>query len=165
MASGQEEENKETTPIRDNAINKEEMDSDKNWNKKSKDFEGKMTSSLPEKEHFPKLKKSFYVMGTTFLLLCFISVIVYKEDMLHQGTITNDVNERTREIQHSRKPRGSETLNLLTENITDDSVEITGNICMGYGTKCCIELHFIYDTDIILHAIAGPKTKFTQCTQ
>ncbi|KAM4028285.1 uncharacterized protein ACNLHF_023702 isoform 5-T5 [Anomaloglossus baeobatrachus] len=137
----------------------EEMDSDKNWNKEPKDCEGKMTSSLLEKEHLPKLKTSFYVMGSTFLLLCFISVIVY---MLHQGTIANDVNERTREIQHSRRPRGSDTWNLLTENITDDSVEITGNICMGYGTKCCIELHFIHDTDIILHAIAGPKTRFTQ---
>ncbi|KAM4029108.1 uncharacterized protein ACNLHF_024255 isoform 2-T2 [Anomaloglossus baeobatrachus] len=76
-------------------LNQEEMDSYKNWNKETKDFEGKMTSSLLEKEHFPKLKTSFYVMGSTFLLLCFISVIVY---MLHQGTITNDVNERTREI-------------------------------------------------------------------
>ncbi|XP_075188466.1 uncharacterized protein LOC142268113, partial [Anomaloglossus baeobatrachus] len=135
------------------------MDSYTNWNKELKDCEGKMTSSLLEKEHLPKLKTSFYVMGSTFLLLCFIFIIVY---MLHQGTIVNDVNERTREIQHSRRPRGSETRNLLTENITDNSVEITGNICMGYGTKCCIELHFIHDTDIILHAIAGPKTRFTQ---
>ncbi|KAM4037474.1 uncharacterized protein ACNLHF_016073 [Anomaloglossus baeobatrachus] len=135
------------------------MDSYTNWNKELKDCEGKMTSSLLEKEHLPKLKTSFYVMGSTFLLLCFIFVIVY---MLHQGTIANDVSEQTREIQHSRRPRGSDTRNLLTENITDNSVEITGNICMGYGTKCCIELHFIHDTDIILHAIAGPKTRFTQ---
>ncbi|KAM4045824.1 relaxin receptor 2 isoform 1-T2 [Anomaloglossus baeobatrachus] len=135
------------------------MDSYTNWNKEPKDCEGKMTSSLLQKEHLPKLKTSFYVMGSTFLLLCFIFVIVY---MLHQGTIANDVNEQTREIQHSRRPRGSDTRNLLTENITDNSVEITGNICMGYGTKCCIELHFIHDTDIILHAIAGPKTRFTQ---
>ncbi|KAM4025861.1 uncharacterized protein ACNLHF_026290 [Anomaloglossus baeobatrachus] len=135
------------------------MDSYTNWNKEPKDCEGKMTSSLLEKEHLPKLKTSFYVMGSTFLLLCFIFVIVY---MLHQGTIANDVNEQTREIQHSRRPRGSDTRNLLTEDITDNSVEITGNICMGYGTKCCIELHFIHDTDIILHAIAGPKTRFTQ---
>ncbi|KAM4045458.1 uncharacterized protein ACNLHF_009299 [Anomaloglossus baeobatrachus] len=111
---------------------KEEMVSYTNWNKELKDCEGKMTSSLLEKEHLPKLKTSFYVMGSTFLLLCFIFVIVY---MLHQGTIVNDVNEQTREIQHSRRPRGSDTRNLLTEDITDNSVEITGNICMGYGTK------------------------------
>ncbi|KAM4029784.1 uncharacterized protein ACNLHF_022340 [Anomaloglossus baeobatrachus] len=146
-------------PFKDKHHILEEMVSYTNWNKEPKDCEGKMTSSLLEKEHLPKLKTSFYVMGSTFLLLCFIFVIVY---MLHQGTIVNDVNEQTREIQHSRRPRGSDTRNLLTEDITDNSVEITGNICMGYGTKCCIELHFIHDTDIILHAIAGPKTRFTQ---
>ncbi|CAJ0966850.1 unnamed protein product, partial [Ranitomeya imitator] len=83
-------------------------------------------------------------------------------ETLHRGTNTSEVNEHFKRTLHSRKPRGSSLQNLIDEDILDNSVDITGNICMGYGAKCCIELHFIHDTDIILHATTGPKTRFIQ---
>ncbi|CAJ0965986.1 unnamed protein product [Ranitomeya imitator] len=86
----------------------------------------------------------------------------YSEDILHHGTNTSEVNEPFKRTLHSRKPRGSSLQSLIDEDIPDNSVDITGNICMGYGVKCCIELHFIHDTNITLHAITGPKTGFIQ---
>ncbi|XP_069587049.1 uncharacterized protein [Ranitomeya imitator] len=137
------------------------MDSNKSWNTKHHDLDGReSTPILQEKTTFPK--KSYYLMGITFLLLCTISTVIYAEDILHRGTNISEVNESFERTLHSRKPRGSSLQNLIDEDIPDNSVDITGNICMGYGAKCCIELHFIHDTDIILHVTTGPKTGFIQ---
>ncbi|CAJ0968385.1 unnamed protein product [Ranitomeya imitator] len=147
-----------TTLVR---YHQEEMDSNKSWNTKHHGLDGReSTPILQEKTTFPK--KSYYLMGITFLLLCTISTVIYAEDILHRGTNISEVNEPFERTLHSRKPRGSSLQNLIDEDIPDNSVDITGNICMGYGAKCCIELHFIHDTNITLHATTGPKTGFIQ---
>ncbi|XP_073439762.1 uncharacterized protein [Dendrobates tinctorius] len=137
------------------------MDSNKNWNTKLHVLDGRdSTPILQEKKKFPR--KSYYLMGITFLLFCTVSTVIYAEDISHHGTNTSEVKELFKGTLHPRKPRGTNLQSLIDEDIPDDSVDITGNICMGFGAKCCIELHFIHDTDIILHAATGPKTKFTQ---
>ncbi|XP_073518406.1 uncharacterized protein [Phyllobates terribilis] len=137
------------------------MDSNKSWNTEYHVLDGRdSTPILQEKKKFPR--KSYYLMGTTFLLLCTISIVIYAEDIFYHGTNPSEVNGHIKGTLHSRKPRGSSIQNLIDEDIPDDSVDITGNICMGYGVECCIELHFIHDTNIILHAATGPKSKFTQ---
>ncbi|XP_077133963.1 uncharacterized protein LOC143788300 [Ranitomeya variabilis] len=143
------------------ALAKEEMNSNKSWNTEHHDLDGRdSTPILREKTTVPR--KSYYLMGIAFLLLCTISTVIYAEDILHRETDTSEVNEPFRRTLHSRKPRGSSLQNLKDEDIPDNSVDITGNICMGYGVKCCIELHFIHDTDIILHATTRPKAGFIQ---
>ncbi|XP_077155240.1 uncharacterized protein LOC143817633 [Ranitomeya variabilis] len=137
------------------------MDSNKNWNTKHHDLDGRdSTPILRKKTTVPR--KSYYLMGIAFLLLCTISTVIYAEDILHRETDTSEVNEPFKRTLHSRKPRGSSLQNLKDEDIPDNSVDITGNICMGYGVKCCIELHFIHDTNITLHATTGPKAGFIQ---
>ncbi|CAJ0952674.1 unnamed protein product [Ranitomeya imitator] len=138
----------------------EEMDSNKSWNTKHHGLDGRESTPILQEKTFPR--KSYYLMGITFLLLCTISTVIYAEDILHRGTNTSEVNEPFERTLHSRKPRGSSVQNLIDEDIPDNSVDITGNICMGCGVKCCIELHFIHDTNITLQATTGPEAGFIQ---
>ncbi|XP_073518975.1 uncharacterized protein [Phyllobates terribilis] len=133
----------------------EEMDSKKSWNAEYHVLDGRDSTSILQEKKVSQ--ESYYLMGTTFLLLCTILIVVYAEDILYHGTNTSEVDGHIKGTLHSRKPKGSSIQNLIEEDIPDDLVDITGNICMGYGVKCCIELHFIHNTAIILHAAIGPK--------
>lgn len=102
-------------------------------------------------------RKSSYIMGTLLLLL--IIVIMYS--VISPYYLMNN-DTRDQETLSSRKIRGFSIENLMKESQIDDSIDIHGILCMGYGVKCCIELYFTHNTNIELQAEAGPKTRFTQ---
>ncbi|CAJ0934640.1 unnamed protein product [Ranitomeya imitator] len=123
----------------------EEMDSNKSWNMKHHVLDGRESTPILQEKTFPR--KSYYLMGITFLLLCTISTVIYVEDILHRGTNTSEVNEPFERTLHSMKPRGSSLQNLIDEDVPDNSVDITGNICIGYDNpspkdsglyQCCV---------------------------
>ncbi|XP_073521132.1 uncharacterized protein [Phyllobates terribilis] len=79
-------------------------------------------------EHFVGFNKIILQTPHSTLKLLFEKNI--SEDILYHGTNTSEVNGHIEGTLHARKPRGSSIQNLIDEDKPDDSVDITGNICM-----------------------------------
>lgn len=120
-------------------------------------FEEKQQIPENKQQWQQDFRRSSYIMGTLLLLL--IIVIMY---LVIGPYCIMDNNTKDKETLSSRKTRGYSLENLMKESQIDDSIDIHGILCMGYGVKCCIELYFTHDTNIALQAAAGSKTRFTQ---
>ncbi|KAM3932715.1 uncharacterized protein RB166_005735 [Leptodactylus fuscus] len=98
-----------------------------------------------------------YLVGT-FLLICTLAAVLMK-DALQSG---NNGSDQIKEVDLlPRKTRDYTLEHLLKERLKDYSKDITGHLCLGYGAKCCIEIYYTHDTNIMLSAKAGPKQKQT----
>ncbi|XP_044139972.1 uncharacterized protein LOC122930554 [Bufo gargarizans] len=101
------------------------------------------------------LQKNSFMMRMSLLMMMFTTTFA---ELFYDKKSDHD----TETSILARRRRGFHLEDFLEEQIQDNSRDISGSLCMGYGVNCCIELHFRHDTHIQLHATAGPKTKFTQ---
>lgn len=115
----------------------------------------KETSEFWKERKYIKGRK-FIITGLLFSLMTFFFIKTYT-------TYSNSAEENKTEALHTRDLQLYRNKRYFPRYSNfDTSEDLYGVICIGYGITCCMDLYFVHNNTIEIHAKIESKTKFVK---